>query len=209
MKQLFGPTLSGVLMSAALLGLLGGCAGGNAPASSSGASTSAAAVELQGLEEPIAELPVLLTSVGQSADVEMVRVMLEKGEIDCTVSTLAKPEELEGYNTLILAIGGSTKGLGAAGIDANQELARVDELAKAADEAGMTIIAIHVGGSARRGELSDKFIAPSFTYADYAIVVGEGDGDQLMATLAADAGIPMDYVPTMAGGVDPLKAAFK
>lgn len=164
---------------------------------------------IEGLKEPIAELPVLLTSAGQSADVEMVKVMMERGEITPTVNSSATSADLADYKTLVIAVGGSSKGLGAAGIDADQELKRVQELIDAADEQGLTIIALHVGGSSRRGELSDKFIAPSFAKSDYAIVVAEGNKDGLMTQLATDAGIPMDEVATMADVVAPLAAAFK
>ena len=49
--------------------------------------------------------------------------------------------------TLILAVGGSSKGLGAAGIDADQELARTDALISAAKEKGIIVLALHTGGS--------------------------------------------------------------
>ena len=162
-----------------------------------------------GLEGPIAESPILLTSVGQSADVEMVKVMMDKGGLSPETNSLATEADLGDSKTLVLAIGGSSKGLGAAGIDANQELERVNKLIAAADEKGMTIIALHIGGEARRGDLSDKFVAPSFEKADYAIVVADGNKDGLMSDLASKAGIPMDEVTTMADGVEPLKAAFK
>lgn len=168
----------------------------------------ALAESVPALDAPIGQLPILLTSVGQSADVEMVRVMLEKSEIESTIDKLATEDSLAGYATLILAVGGSSKGLGAAGIDANQELERVEKLIKAADEAGLVIIAMHVGGSARRGDLSDKFIPMSFNSADYAIIVEEGDKDGLMKGLATEAGIPFTYVGTMVDAVAPLKAVF-
>ena len=41
----------------------------------------------------------------------------------------------------------------------------------------MTIVALHIGGSARRGTLSDKFIPDAFGAADAAIIVSEGDSD--------------------------------
>jgi len=167
------------------------------------------AIVIEGLKEPIAEQPVLLTSVGQSADVEMVKTMLTKSEIDLTMKTTATEADLKDIKTLVLAVGGSSKGLGAAGIDADQELERVSALIDAADEAGITIIAVHIGGEARRGELSDKFIKPSFVKADYAVVVSAGDKDGLMSQLASDSKMPMDLVDTMADVMAPLKAAFK
>ena len=180
-----------------------------APATSEAADGPAAGGEVKGLEGPIAESPILLTSVGQSADVEMVKVMMDKGGLSPETNSLATEADLGDSKTLVLAIGGSSKGLGAAGIDANQELERVNKLIAAADEKGMTIIALHIGGEARRGDLSDKFVAPSFEKADYAIVVADGNKDGLMSDLASKAGIPMDEVTTMADVVEPLKAAFK
>ncbi|GAB6107775.1 DUF6305 family protein [Fusibacter bizertensis] len=167
------------------------------------------AVVIEGLKEPIAEQPVLLTSVGQSADVEMVKTMLTKSDIGVTMNATATEADLTDIKTLVLAVGGSSKGLGAAGIDADQELERVSALIDAADEAGITIIAVHIGGEARRGELSDKFIEPSFAKADYAIVVAAGDKDGLMSGLASKSKIPMDIVDTMSDVMTPLKAAFK
>lgn len=183
-------------------------AGGSADTTvAAGEAKEAAAAE--GLKEAIAEQPVLLTSVGQSADYEMVKTMLDKSGIKYDKQGMATSENIGDAKTLLLAVGGSSKGLGAAGIDANGEIARVEELVNAADEKGLTIIAVHVGGEARRGELSDKFIAPSFVKADYAIVVKDGDKDGLMTGMAADAGIPIDIVDSMADVVGKLGAAFK
>ncbi len=206
-----------VLMCLALAMAVSGCGektsqGGGQPAAAQtqdAGGEAQAAAEVEGLKEAIAEGPVLLTSVGQSADYEMVKTMLDKNNIKCEKNSLATSADLEGIKTLMLAVGGSSKGLGAAGIDANGELERVAELIGAADEQGIVIIAVHVGGEARRGDLSDKFIAPSFEKADYAIVVADGDKDGLMKGLAAQAGIPFDEVSSMADVVPKLGAAFK
>lgn len=211
-----------LLLATAMVAAMAGCGGDSSstpPANTSSAASTAdgaasgadaaAGGELKGLEAPIAEQPVLLTSVGQSADVDMVKVLMEKAELTPEMNKLATKDDLGDNKTLVLAIGGSSKGLGAAGIDANQELERVSELVSAAKDSGMTIIALHVGGEARRGDLSDKFVAPSFEKADYAIVVADGDKDGMMAGLASSKGIPMDVVASMADAVTPLKAAFK
>ncbi|WP_294146196.1 DUF6305 family protein [uncultured Clostridium sp.] len=206
-----------VLMCLALAMAVSGCGektsqGGGQPAAAQtqdAGGEAQTAAEVEGLKEAIAEGPVLLTSVGQSADYEMVKTMLDKNNIKCEKNSLATSADLEGIKTLMLAVGGSSKGLGAAGIDANGELERVAELIGAADEQGIVIIAVHVGGEARRGDLSDKFIAPSFEKADYAIVVADGDKDGLMKGLAAQAGIPFDEVSSMADVVPKLGAAFK
>ncbi|UZT82508.1 DUF6305 family protein [Caproicibacterium sp. BJN0003] len=176
---------------------------------SSSAASGAASTSVQGLKQPIAEQPILLTSVGQSADVEMVKTLFKKINIDPTTDHLATADSIGNAKTLVLAIGGSSKGLGAAGIDADQELARVAKLVDAAKAKGLTIIAMHTGGQTRRGELSDKFIKPAFEKADYAIVVADGDKDGMMKGLAASESIPMDTVDKITDVPDVLKAAFK
>lgn len=165
--------------------------------------------EVAGLAEAFAEQPVLLTSVGQSADVEMVKSLMEKAGIEYEINALLKGSEVGDQKTLILAVGGSSKGLGAAGIDADQELARAKEVIEAAKEKGMDIIAMHIGGENRRGELSDKFIEPSVSQADYIIVVSEGNEDGLFTEIASKNNIPMDTVDSIAGAIEPLEKAFK
>lgn len=197
-----------IAMAAALALSLTAC-GSKPAASSAGSSAAGSAATVEGLKEAIAEQPALLTSVGQSADVEMVKVMMDKGELKYSIDNMTDGSNLGDAKTLVLAIGGSSKGLGAAGIDADQEIARVEKLMSAAKDAGLTIIALHIGGEARRGDLSDKFIAPCFAKADYAIVVKEGNKDGLMTDLASKAGIPMDEVASMGEVLTPLKAAFK
>ena len=126
---------------------------GSKPASSAAGSTATGSTAtVEGLKEAIAEQPALLTSVGQSADVEMVKVMMDKAELKYSIDNMSDGSDLGDAKTLVLAIGGSSKGLGAAGIDADQEIARVEKLINAADEAGLTILALHIGGEARRGD---------------------------------------------------------
>lgn len=158
------------------------------------------------LSSPIAEQPAYLTSIGQSADVQMVKTLLTRAGIKFDFNSTAKADEISG-KTLVIAVGGSSKGLGAAGIKAEDELVRASEIIKAAQEKKMTIVSVHVGGEARRGELSDKFIKEVVPHSDYIIVVKEGNKDGLFEKLAN--GIPIDTVEKITAVVDPLKAAFK
>ena len=179
-----------------------------APATSEAADGAAAGGEVKGLEGPIAESPILLTSVGQSADVEMVKVMMDKGGLSPETNSLATEADLGDSKTLVLAIGGSSKGLGAAGIDADQEIARVQELIKAAQDAGIKIISMHVGGAPRRGDLSDKFLPDPFNAADAAVVVSGGDTDGMIRGLLAANGVPAAYVDSQADCIGCLTTLF-
>jgi len=171
--------------------------------------TFAAGAQGFALKAPIAAKPVLLTSVGQSADIEMVKVLLSRNKIEFTMDGLVKGTGLAATKakTLVLAIGGSSKGLGAAGISAESELERAKALIAEAKKLGMKIIGIHVGGEARRGELSDKFINATVPFCDYVIVVAEGNQDNLFNKLCGTK-IPLDSVNKIAEAGAPLAAAF-
>ncbi|TFG84144.1 MAG: hypothetical protein E4H20_03965 [Spirochaetales bacterium] len=158
----------------------------------------------------IADKPALLTSIGQSADFEMVKVLLNRAKVPFTTDAVALPSSLPGAaKTLILSVGGSSKGLGAAGISVDDEMARAKALIKRAKDLGMKIIVIHVGGEARRGTLSDIFIELCVPAGDLVIVVEDGDKDGLFEKLAAPSKIAVIKVPKITAAGAPLAAAFK
>lgn len=155
------------------------------------------------------EKPAILTSVGQSADVQMVKALLKKAGIEAEFNNNLTAQDLKGEKTLILAIGGSSKGLGSAGIKTEDELARTEKLIKEAREKNIKIIGLHVGGEARRGELSDKFVYAAAPYVDYLIVVEDGNKDGAFTKLSQEKNIKLDLVPKITSAVEPLKKAFE
>lgn len=165
--------------------------------------------EVKGLSEAFAEAPIILTSIGQSADVEMVKALMDNAGLEYTIDKLIKGGDLKDQKTLILAVGGSSKGLGAAGINTEDELVRTNELIKSAKDKDIKIIAMHIGGENRRGELSDGFITPAASNADYIIIVDEGNKDGIFTEIASKNNIPMDIVTSIADAIGPLQMAFK
>ncbi|HRY71907.1 MAG TPA: DUF6305 family protein [Spirochaetia bacterium] len=169
----------------------------------------AAGAQSWSLKAPIAQKPAFLTSIGQSADIEMVKVLLDRNGIPFKADegVAAKALAATGAKTLVLAIGGSSKGLGAAGISAEAELERTKALLAEAKRLGMKIIGVHVGGEARRGELSDKFIVAALPSCDYVVIVADGDKDGLFAKLCGSK-IPLDKVDKISKAGVPIAAAF-
>ena len=205
-------------LAAAMTLSLTACGGGskppaasntNTPPAASGSQTGGDASNLPEITSGSCATPAVLTSIGQSADVEIVGTLCNKAGVEVELNNTITADELSAdCKTLLLAVGGSSKGLGAAGIDADQELARTDALLKKADELGITVVAMHTGGSARRGTLSDSFITPSFAAADVAVVVAEGDGDGLMSGILAGNSTPSAYVEQVADCIATLKTLF-
>ena len=113
------------------------------------------------LKAPIAERPAVLTTSGQSADIEMVKVLLDRAKLPYKLDAkIAAPAlAATGGKSLILVLGGSSKGLGAAGISAQAEIDRTKALmAEAKKTPGIDLL-----GDARpmafsaQGELCDPW----------------------------------------------------
>jgi len=214
MKRLF----TSLLCAALALSLLVSCGGGNGTSGGNGAASAgqsnSASQAGGGSDAELPELtggfeaPILLTSAGQSADSDIIKTLCTKAKITVTLESQATVENLDGVKTLLISVGGSSKGLGAAGIDADQEIARVQELIKAAQDADIKIIAMHVGGAARRGDLSDKFLADPFNAADAAVVVSSGDSDGMIRGLLAANSVPSAFVDSQADCIGCLTTLF-
>lgn len=160
-------------------------------------------------EDPLPfKQPVLITSAGQSADVQLASVLAKRAGLNYTLSKTATAQELSEAQTLILVIGTSMKGLGAAGLDISQENNRVSSLIKAAQQTKTPILCLHLGGEQRRGTLSDQMIKAFLPFARQAIVVSSGNKDGLFTELCKAHSIPLTEVERTADALGPLKNAF-
>jgi len=161
------------------------------------------------------EQPVLITSIGQSAGAAQVRVVAIRAGVEATYTQRATLEELEGVATLVIVLGASSKGLGAAGVDVDGEMAWATELVETARDQGIQVIAMHIEGGARRGPSSDLIVTTFSAMSDYLIVKGsapgiawtadeaaDGNADGLFTTIATDGEIPISYIETTLGAVD-------
>jgi hypothetical protein len=118
---------------------------------------------------------------------------------------LLTAEKLEGHKILIAVVGGSSKGLGAAGIDKEHEIHRGEELFRKARDGKMNILVMHVGGEGRRGKLSDAFINTAVPYADKLILVEGANEDGLFDTLVKGKDTEIKTVPNVRATSGPLK----
>jgi hypothetical protein len=154
------------------------------------------------------EQPVLITSAGQSADVTIAGMLFKRANVQANAIPLAKTTDLEGVKTLVVVAGFSSKGLGAAGISREQELARVKTLLATAREKKLKIVMLHIGGLARRGNQSDDFNKMAAEASSYLLVVKQGDEDKFFSKIAGEKKIPIDLVDKIADAVQPVGKAF-
>lgn len=160
-------------------------------------------------QEPQFEQPLLITSAGQSAEVQLVSVLAKRANLTYTISKLAASKDLDEANTLLLSIGVSLKGLGAAGVDIDQEKERVAALVKHAQEVNKPLICLHLGGESRRGQLTDDFITTFLPYAKLALVVKSGNQDGLFQRICQEYNIPLIEVERVIDALQPLQEMFK
>lgn len=151
---------------------------------------------------PFAGQPLAITSAGASNDSALVQGLANRQGLENRY--VLQMTSLEGCSTLILVTGGSMKGLSFIGSDPESEKERVKNLISEAQAAGMSIITIHMGGSARRGALSDKFNRLSAENAHLIIIAGEGDQDGFFSNIAEENCIPIVKVTDMQEAAGPL-----
>ena len=153
--------------------------------------------------------PVLVTSFGQSTDGSMIeQVMKRLKTVAYTYNPTATSADLSGVKTVVIAVGNSTKGLGAAGISQDQETARAKEFMAAAKKAGVMVICCHIGGATRRGALSDAFADMVLPLSSYILVKEDGNEDGKFTSFAAANNIPITLVYGSKDTVDAFKQIF-
>ena len=152
---------------------------------------------------------VLVTSFGQSTDGSMIeQVMKRLKTVAYTYNPTATSADLGGVKTVVIAVGNSTKGLGAAGISQDQETARAKEFMAAVKKAGVKVICCHIGGATRRGALSDAFADMVLPLSSYILVKEDGNEDGKFTSFAAANNIPITLVYGSKDTVDAFKQIF-
>jgi hypothetical protein len=159
--------------------------------------------------QPVFEQPLLITSAGQNAEVQIASVLAKKAELAATLAKMAEGKDLENHQTLVLVLGASMKGLGAAGLDTDKEKGRVSSLLADAQKKNIPVLCMHLGGEQRRGELTDEMIHEYLPHAKMAVVVKSGNKDGLFSKICKEKNIPLIEVEKTLDAVEPLKSIFK
>lgn len=198
---------------------------------------SAAPRPAAGQEYPKAGLPVLTTSAGQSPDVTTVNIVLDEAGIPydyCDVPTAEMAAQGVGlggresgtgfhveintdtakfpagtpYKAVIFAIGASMKGMGASGLTLESEEARLARLIAYCRQKKIMVIAVHIGGEAKRGgpgSDNERMIDAVAPKADLLVVTKDSNKDGRFTKIAQSGKIKMAEVEYALGLVDIMK----
>jgi len=134
------------------------------------------------------EQPILITSGGQSPGALQMKVLAKASKLDYVFEKTISAADFDSgnYKTLIVVIGASGKGLGAAGIDIDAEVARVESLCQKAKEDGVKVALFQIEGGSRRGTSTDLIIDTLAPYADAVFFKLDGNEDGKFTQLEAD-----------------------
>ncbi len=178
-------------------------------------------------ELPKTELPVLITSCGQCAGVNIIKVIFMRLKLQAEppayeMNTFATAEDLRKakengtpFESVIIVMGASLKGMGAAGIDIEDEIERAVQLIQEARTQGITIIGAHITGLKNRAqgaapgdntdELSIDAIAPE---SDLLLINKGGNEDNRFTIISQEKNIPMIQVEKNLELLEKLKELF-
>jgi len=158
---------------------------------------------------PKSEAPVYITSFGQSQDANFVNLLGGRVKLGRKYETLGHPkgDDWSSAKTLIAVLGGSGKGLGAAGMNLASEKERCDSLIASARENKKFIIGMHIGGEDRRGPNSEAFV-PYAGEVDFMIVRSDGNKDGYFTKLCEEKKVPLYVVENTKEIESVLKRVF-
>ena len=138
--------------------------------------------------------PVFVTSFGQSTDAAMLDTVMKRIGVEYVYNATANADAVKGYKTVVIAVGASTKGLGAAGISEAEETERAKAIMQAIAETGAQVICCHIGGSARRGTLSDVFADMVMEKASYIVLKEDANFDYKYTKYAEEHNLPISLI---------------
>ncbi len=173
-------------------------------------------------QEAAARPPVLLTSCGQSPGPAIIKVVLQRLGLPFELEPLAtaaslqkKKESGQPFGSVIIVMGASLKGMGAAGISIDDEIKRINQLILEAKKQGLTVIGAHVEGMKRRaqgasaGDTTDEqsidAVAPQ---SGLLLINKEGNSDGRFTAIARSKNIPLVEVEKNLDLVEELRKIY-
>lgn len=146
------------------------------------------------IDKSLYSTPVLVTSFGQSTDAAMLDTVMKKVGVEYTYDATAEASTVSNYKTVIIAVGASTKGLGAAGISEADETARAEAIMQVIKDNDIEVICCHIGGSTRRGALSDTYTDMVLEEASYVVLKEDANFDYKFTDYASTSGKPLTLI---------------
>ncbi|MBU2511312.1 hypothetical protein KJ966_08230 [bacterium] len=153
--------------------------------------------------------PVLITSVGQSPDALMVKVLLKRLKLDFTYDNMAKADVVGQFKSIIMVVGFSGKGLGAAQISKKDEIERAERLLDEAKAKNVTVVMAHIGGKARLGAGSNHLVDMVASKSDYLVYVSDAEVEPVFRKMIDKYNLPAKSAPKISSTASVFKELYQ
>jgi hypothetical protein len=153
---------------------------------------------LPGLPKPIAKQPIVITSAGQSTDTYILRDISNQLMLRSYFMPQAKDTDLKDVSTLVFVVGYSSLGVKLQNITFEEEKLRIKKLLSKAEEDGLAIITVLVGGEKTQDKKTEELIGTKDCYHV-----------NTLTELAKEKDIPLTLVNEAGALSGPFASAFR
>ncbi|MDD3706179.1 MAG: DUF6305 family protein [Clostridiaceae bacterium] len=167
------------------------------------------AFTLPGLPRPIAKVPVVITSAGQSTDTYIVNDISNQLMIRSFFMPQADGADIEDMNTIVFAVGYSSLGIKYQGISFEDEKTRIEKLISIAKDNGMTIITVVIGSEHSSNDKGEEILRLIGADTDYIIGLKGSDSEKILVDMAEKGDIPLTLVSKVNDISEPFASAFR
>lgn len=164
---------------------------------------------IPGLPRPIAEVPVVITSAGQSTDTYIIYDIANQLMLRSFFMPQASDTDIEDARTVVFAVGYSSLGLKLQGISYEDEKKRIEKLIKKAKGNNLTVITVVLGGEQPNDEKNEELLRLIGDKADYIIGLKGSYSEKTLADLAEKFNIPLTLVSKVKDISEPFVSAFR
>ena len=161
------------------------------------------------------KLPLLITNAGQGPGAKMARLLVQRtGAItDFDYNAEPKPADLKArpFQTLMIVLGSTAKGLGASGITIDQEIERLNAMIVEARRLKMQIVCVLLEGKARRGKpggADERCIDAIAPFAAYLVVKKDGNEDGRFDVISRKTKAPLTFIDDAIDFGDVVKVMY-
>lgn len=167
------------------------------------------AFTLPGLPRPIAKVPVVITSAGQSTDTYIVNDISNQLMIRSFFMPQADGADIEDMNTIVFSVGYSSLGIKYQGKSFEEEKTRIEKLISIAKDNGMTIITVVIGSEHSSNDKGEEILRLIGADTDYIIGLKGSDREEILVDLAEKGDIPLTLVSKVNDISEPFASAFR
>lgn len=161
------------------------------------------------LPQPIAKIPVVITSAGQSTDTYIIRDIANQLMIRSFFMPQAKAVDLKDVGTLVFVVGYSSLGTKLQDMNYDEEKLRIEELLEESEANGLKILTVALGGEYTHDAKTEELLRLVGAQTDYFIGIRESSNEIILTELAKNRDVPLTLVGEVKDISYPFASTFR